>query len=63
MTKQKVEQMAQENTDEVNAEDINVEAAIPKTVEEPKMEKLTIQDLPGVGAATAEKLEAAGYRD
>lgn len=28
-----------------------------------KMEKLTVQDLPGVGAATAEKLEAAGYRD
>ena len=28
-----------------------------------KMEKLTIQDLPGVGAATAEKLEQAGYRD
>lgn len=33
----------------------------PKT--ELKMEKLTIQDLPGVGAATAEKLESAGYRD
>ncbi len=28
-----------------------------------KMEKLTIQDLPGVGAATAEKLETAGFRD
>lgn len=28
-----------------------------------KMEKLTMQDLPGVGAATAEKLEAAGFRD
>lgn len=28
-----------------------------------KMEKITIQDLPGVGAATAEKLESAGYRD
>ncbi len=28
-----------------------------------KMEKLTINDLPGVGAATAEKLEGAGYRD
>ena len=28
-----------------------------------KMEKLTIGDLPGVGAATAEKLEGAGYRD
>jgi len=27
------------------------------------MEKLTIQDLPGVGAATAEKLQGAGYRD
>jgi DNA repair protein RadA len=37
-----------------------------KKKEEPKelkMEKLTIQDLPGVGAATAEKLESAGYRD
>jgi DNA repair protein RadA len=28
-----------------------------------QMEKLTIQDLPGVGAATAEKLQGAGYRD
>src|SRR3989344_3610046 len=28
-----------------------------------KMEKMSIQDLPGVGAATAEKLEQAGYRD
>ena len=28
-----------------------------------KMEKLTLHDLPGVGAATAEKLEQAGYRD
>ena len=28
-----------------------------------KMEKLTLSDLPGVGAATAEKLEQAGYRD
>ncbi|PIN73504.1 DNA repair and recombination protein RadA [Candidatus Woesearchaeota archaeon CG10_big_fil_rev_8_21_14_0_10_45_16] len=27
------------------------------------MEKITIQDLPGVGAATAEKLESAGYHD
>ncbi len=35
---------------------------IPK-VETLRMEKITIQDLPGVGAATAEKLEAAGYRD
>ncbi len=28
-----------------------------------KVEKMGIQDLPGVGAATAEKLEQAGYRD
>jgi len=28
-----------------------------------KMEKLSLTDLPGVGAATAEKLEQAGYRD
>ena len=28
-----------------------------------KMEKLTLIDLPGVGAATAEKLESAGYHD
>lgn len=33
------------------------------TKQELKMEKLTIQDLPGVGAATAEKLESAGYKD
>lgn len=31
--------------------------------QELKLEKLTIQDLPGVGAATAEKLESAGYKD
>lgn len=31
--------------------------------QELKMEKLTIEDLPGVGAATAEKLNGAGYRD
>ncbi len=28
-----------------------------------KVEKMSIQDLPGVGAATAEKLEQAGYKD
>lgn len=28
-----------------------------------KMEKLTMRDLPGVGAATAEKLESAGFRN
>src|SRR3989338_7448435 len=28
-----------------------------------KIEKMSIQDLPGVGAATAEKLEQAGYKD
>jgi len=34
-----------------------------ETKQELKMEKLTLHDLPGVGAATAEKLEQAGYRD
>src|SRR3989344_634509 len=34
-----------------------------KAKTELKMEKLTLKDLPGVGAATAEKLEQAGYRD
>lgn len=28
-----------------------------------KVQKMSIQDLPGVGAATAEKLEQAGYKD
>ena len=28
-----------------------------------KAKQPSIQDLPGVGAATAEKLELAGYRD
>ena len=28
-----------------------------------KMEKVGVEDLPGVGAATAEKLESAGFRD
>ena len=64
MTKQKQSIEAQEEF----AEEVQVEEAV--IIEEPKvkskeikMEKLTIQDLPGVGAATAEKLEAAGYRD
>ena len=59
MTKQKEEQVSPEYTEEIKLE----ETEIPETIEEPKMEKLTIQDLPGVGAATAEKLESAGYRD
>ncbi len=37
--------------------------AIEQQPKELKMEKLTIYDLPGVGAATAEKLESAGFRD
>ncbi len=38
------------------------EEIIPKPmVVEPKKKKLSITDLPGVGAATAEKLSAAGY--
>ncbi len=58
MTKQQVE------IEEEFAEEIKVEETeISETIEEPKMEKITIQDLPGVGAATAEKLESAGYRD
>ncbi|MBT3814334.1 DNA repair and recombination protein RadA, partial [Candidatus Woesearchaeota archaeon] len=66
MTKQKVEQMAPEYTEEINieeAESIKEVKEEVEPIEEPKMEKLTIQDLPGVGAATAEKLESAGYRD
>ena len=66
MTKQKVEQMAPEYTEEINIEETESIKEIKEEVEpveEPKMEKLTIQDLPGVGAATAEKLESAGYRD
>jgi DNA repair protein RadA len=59
MTKQKVEQMAPEYTEDIKIE----ETEVSETIEEPKMEKITIQDLPGVGAATAEKLESAGYRD
>ncbi|MFH1276458.1 MAG: DNA repair and recombination protein RadA [Candidatus Woesearchaeota archaeon] len=34
-----------------------------KKDKELKMEKLTIQDLPGVGAATAEKLDQSGFKD
>ena len=34
-----------------------------KELKELKMEKITIQDLPGVGAATAERLEGAGFKD
>jgi len=32
-------------------------------VKKPKKEKVGVSDLPGVGAATAEKLETVGYRD
>jgi DNA repair protein RadA len=39
------------------------ELIIEESVKDLKMEKLGIQDLPGVGAATAEKLESAGFRD
>ncbi len=41
----------------------DMEEAEQEPIREVKLEKLTIQDLPGVGAATAEKLEQAGYRD
>lgn len=45
----------------IQAEELELEQTTqPK---EMKMEKLTLYDLPGVGAATAEKLESAGYRD
>src|SRR3989338_2850960 len=44
-----------------NTKELNRDSA--KEAKELKMEKLSIQDLPGVGAATAEKLESAGYRD
>ncbi len=44
-----------------------LKSKMPKIYNEPskvlKMEKLTLMDLPGVGAATAEKLESAGYHD
>lgn len=44
-----------------NTKELNRDSA--KEAKELKMEKLSIQDLPGVGAATAEKLESAGFRD
>jgi DNA repair protein RadA len=62
--------MSDENIPELLPETENLSdketTKMVKKKEEPKelkMEKLTIQDLPGVGAATAEKLESAGYRD
>jgi len=61
MTKEKLKLVADELIQD------ELEPKLPKYDDEPKkelkMEKLTIQDLPGVGAATAEKLETAGFRD
>src|SRR3989344_3425093 len=37
------------------------EMELPKIKEEVKLKKLSIEDLPGVGAATAEKLREAGF--
>src|SRR3989344_3804507 len=37
------------------------EMELPKIKEEVKLKKLSIEDLPGVGAATAEKLKEAGF--
>jgi len=65
------------NKKELDCEDMEIscgdEEVIPKakgikgvqteTVMEVKVREKKIQDLPGVGAATAEKLESAGYRD
>jgi DNA repair protein RadA len=53
------------STENLSDKETTKMAKKPKVEEskEMKMEKLTIQDLPGVGAATAEKLESAGYRD
>ena len=59
MTKAKVEMKVEEKENDV----LGSEAPKYNTNKELKMEKLTIQDLPGVGAATAEKLESAGFRD
>ena len=46
-------------------EENNVETPVeePELKETKKIEQPKIKDLPGVGAATAEKLEQAGYRD
>jgi DNA repair protein RadA len=69
MTKQKVEQVSPDYVEEVQEIKIEQSAIIDepkeklKVTKELKMEKITIQDLPGVGAATAEKLEAAGFKE
>lgn len=56
----------------VKMEENNIDLDAQKNVETPKVknvknvkksEQPKVQDLPGVGAATAEKLEQAGYRD
>ena len=50
---------------EIKIEELPVEEKKTKNKIEPelKMEKIGVQDLPGVGAATAEKLESAGFKD
>jgi DNA repair protein RadA len=72
MTKQELkmkEDIQKEDVTEANEDIQEVSEPIkaPETplVKEPelKMEKLGVTDLPGVGAATAEKLEQAGFND
>ena len=60
MSEQELElQMEEVQQDEVEMPEVEVQAPEPI----PELEKPKIVDLPGVGAATAEKLESAGYHD
>src|SRR3989338_4150252 len=60
--------MAREHKEFKESLEVEMEEAIEeqpkKDIKEARqMEKLSLHDLPGVGAATAERLEAAGFKD
>lgn len=63
MSKEKKEEAKEENKEEETKEEVKEEKKEEQKKEKKKEEKeeLTINDLPGVGAATAEKLKEAGY--
>ena len=60
MTKENEEIIEQEEDIEINEQE---ESQKDEPVEEASKKEITIYDIPGVGAATADKLNDAGYND
>jgi len=64
MTKLELEMEEQQQIDDIEVEAVPEESEFETVVPEVKEEKkMTIMDIPGVGAATAEKLQSAGFHD